>query len=452
MPRHTTFKFCLDPSAAQRRDLAQHAGAARFAFNQCLQMVKTGLTQRKLDPNAAVPWTGFHLVNAFNAWKKTEDAGRAFVVDTTGLTDIVVTGLAWRSTVCQQVFEEAAIDLGRALAAWSDNRSGKHNGRGFGFPQFKKKAAASASFRIRNKHRKEERPAIRVGDGDRARSVTLPGIGQVGVHDDTRRLRRMLANGRARILFATVSRHAGRWWVSLNVEASDLHLALQHPARASHDRGGWIGVDRGLSAYVVAADVYGNETIRIHDAPKTLAAGMKRQQQLARSLSRKQRGSRNRRDAARKLARHHYHAANVRRHFLHQVSNQVVKNHDRLVIEDLDVSGLLRNHRLAQAISDAGWAKFAKLLAYKQCWRGGALVIADRWFPSSKLCPACGEIRGNLTLAHRLFKCACGYSADRDRNAAVNLARWGQIQHERHLEPRTEATRPGHQCPPTGRL
>lgn len=163
MPRHTTFKFCLDPSAAQCRDLAQHAGAARFAFNQCLQMVKTGLTQRKLDPNAAVPWTGFDLVNAFNAWKKTEDAGRAFVVDTKGLTDIVVAGLAWRSTVCQQVFEEAAIDLGRALAAWSDNRSGKRNGRGFGFPQFKKKSAASASFRIRNKHRKEERPAIRVG-------------------------------------------------------------------------------------------------------------------------------------------------------------------------------------------------------------------------------------------------------------------------------------------------
>ena len=113
MSRYTTFKFCLDPTVEQYELLARHAGASRFAFNQCLAMVKTALTQRKTDPDIDVPWTGFDLINAFNAWKKTEDAGRVFIVDTDGVTEAVVTGLAWRTEVCQQVFEEAAADLGK---------------------------------------------------------------------------------------------------------------------------------------------------------------------------------------------------------------------------------------------------------------------------------------------------------------------------------------------------
>jgi putative transposase len=294
------------------------------------------------------------------------------------------------------------------------------------------------SFRLRNKHPKGRPPAIRVGDNDGPRSITLPGVGQIAVHDDTRRLRRMLANGRAKILFATVSQHAGRWWVSLNVKAADLHTTHLHPARSPRDEGGWVGVDRGLSAFAVAATSDGEEVARITHAPKALAAGMKRQRRLAKSLSRKQKGSRNRRDATVKLGRHHHHVANVRRHFLHQVSNELVKTHDRLVMEDLNVSGMLRNRRLARAISDAGWAEFARQLGYKQAWRRGELVIADRWYPSSKLCPACGAIRGDLTLADRVFTCVCGHSADRDCNAAVNLANWGQ-QH--HLDPRTPKQR-----------
>jgi putative transposase len=437
MSRHTTLRFRLDPTAEQQQVLARHAGAARFAFNQCLRAVKTALTQRKADPNVNVPWTKFDLINAFNAWKRTEDAGRVFTVDMMGDAEIVVTGLPWRTRVCQQVFDEAAIDCGRALAAWSDSRSGKRKGTRVGFPRFKKKTAAVASFRLRNKHSKGRTSAIRVGDDDRPRSVILPGIGQIGVADDTRRLRRMVAKGRAKILFATVSHHAGRWWVSLNVEAADLHPAHQHRPRDPADDGGWVGLDRGLSAFVVAADADGREVTRIIDAPTALAAGMKRQRQLAKSLSRRQNGSRNRRGAAIRLARHHHHVANVRRHFLHQVSNELVKTHDRLVIENLHVAGMLANHRLARAISDAGWAEFAKLLAYKQAWRGSELVVADRWYPSSKLCAACGAVRGDLTLSDRQFTCGCGYSADRDTNAATNLARWGQDHHDLSIDPRT---------------
>ncbi len=288
MTRHTTFRFCLDPTVEQQQVLARHAGAARFAFNQCLRMVKTALTRRKTDPDSTVPWTGFDLINAFNAWKKTQDAGQVFTVDTDGITQVVVTGLPWRREVCQQVFEEAAVDCGRALTGWSASRSGQREGKPVGFPRFKKKTGAVPSFRLRNKHPKGRPPAIRVGDNNSPRSITLPRIGQIRVHDDTRRLRRMLAKDRAKILFATVSHRAGRWWVALNVEAADLHPAHQHPARVPHDGGGWVGIDRGLSTFLVAAHADGQEVARITDAPKALARYLKRQRRLAKSLSRKQ--------------------------------------------------------------------------------------------------------------------------------------------------------------------
>jgi putative transposase len=243
--------------------------------------VKTALTQRKFDPSIEVPWTGFDLINTFNAWKKTEDAGRVFTVGIDGTIDVVVTGLAWRAEVCQQVFEEAAVDLGAGLKGWSDSRCGKRKGKRVGFPRFKKKAGALPSFRLRNRHRKDRTVAIRVGEKNRPRSITLPGIGQIGVHDDTRRLRRMLAKGRATILFATISHHAGRWSVSVNVEAADLHQARQHPARHPSDDGGWVGIDRGLSAFLVASTSDGQQVARIDDPPKALTAGMAKQKRLA---------------------------------------------------------------------------------------------------------------------------------------------------------------------------
>jgi putative transposase len=439
MSRHTTFKFCLDPTVEQYDMLARHAGASRFAFNQCLRIVKTALNQRRTNTDGEVPWTGFDLINVFNAWKKTEAAGRVLSVDPAGIAEVVVTGLSWRNQVYQQVFEEAAVDLGKGLKAWSESRSGKRNGRRVGFPRFKKKTAATPSFRVRNKHPKNASSRIRVGDNDRPRSVTLPGIGQIAVHDDTRRLRRMLANNRAKILFATIIYRGRRWWVSLNVEAADLYPAQQHTPRGADEAGGWVGVDRGLIAFVVAAAEDGTEVSRITEAPKALATSMAKQHRLAKSLSRKQKGSHNRREAAAKLGRHHHCVANVRRHFAHQVSNQLVKTHDRLVIEDLHVAGMLANHRLARAISDAGWAEFARQLHYKQSWRGGQVAVADRWYPSSQLCSICGDRRRDLSLAARVFTCTNGHCLDRDTNAATNLARWGHTHHDHYRSPDPQA-------------
>jgi putative transposase len=423
MDRHTTFRYCLDPTAEQCAVLARHAGASRFAFNQCLRMVKTALSQRRTNLEIEVPWSGFDLINTFNAWKKTADAGTVFAVDNKGEAQIVTTGLAWRTEICQQVFEEAAVDCGRALAAWADSRSGKRRGRRVGFPRFKKKTGDAPSFRLRSKHAKRGQPAIRVGD-THPRAVTLPGVGVIRVCDDTRPLRRLLAKDRAKILFATASYRGGRWWLALNVEAAAIHPAHQHPVRDGDDHSGWVGVDRGLTAFIVAAAADGIEVSRVDDPPKALARGLQRQRRLAKSLSRKKKGSKNRNDAVVRLGRHHKRVRNIRAHFLHQVSNELVKTHDRLVLEDLNVTGMVANHHLARAISDAGWAEFARKLRYKQAWRRGTVDIADRWYPSSQICSHCGARNTELTLAQRVFSCVCGYSADRDLNAAVNLARW----------------------------
>lgn len=185
MARHTSFRYCLDPTVEQQAVLARHAGAARFAFNQCLRLHLQARAAHRQDDSVAVPWSGFDLVNLFNAWKKTEQAGRRLVVDGSGIAEVEVTGLRWRSSVCQQVFEEAAIDLGKALSAWTESRAGRRSGRRVGHPRVKKKHSDVSSFRLRNKHPKGGRSAIRVGD-THPRSVTLPGIGTVRVHDDTR--------------------------------------------------------------------------------------------------------------------------------------------------------------------------------------------------------------------------------------------------------------------------
>lgn len=389
-------------------------------------MAQSAMDARRAGEQITVPRTAFDLINAFNRWKKSEVAGRMWAVTDDGSIELVSTGLPWRDEVCQQVFEEAAVDCAHALTAWSDSRSGHRKGRKIGFPRFKKKKSTLPRFRLRNTQRKGRRPTIRVGDAGRTRSISLPRIGVLSVHDDTRRLRRMLATNRARILFATVSHRAGRWWVALNVEAEDLHPSHRHPPRTSDDHGGWVGVDRGLTAYAVAADTDGAMVARIDAPPRPLRSAMTRQRRLARELARRKRGSRHYETTLLKLRRHHHRVANVRRHFLHEISNSLVNTHDRLVLEDLNVAGMLANHRIAQSISDAAWSEFDRVLRYKQCWRGGQVVYANRYFPSTKRCSRCGAIKRGLGLADRVFSCGCGHVADRDLNAAVNLARWAQ--------------------------
>ncbi|MFC8943049.1 RNA-guided endonuclease InsQ/TnpB family protein, partial [Streptomyces griseoincarnatus] len=464
MPRHTSFRFCLDPSVEQERVLSRHVGAARFAFNQALRLHKDARAAahrgRRQDSTpevsvdvmpdgdrtvgrgahaVRVPWTGFDLINAFNAWKRSEAAGRRFLVAANGTARVEVTGLVWQDKVLAQVFEEAAVDLGRGLKAATDSHTGARKGPKIRFPRFKKKSPTGGSFRIRN-NGSGGRRRIRVGDGERHRSVTLPKIGVLRVRECTRRLRRMIATGRARILHVTVSRGANRWWIAITVEAADLHPTHRHPApqhaplpvevgdvQPTRDREkGWVGVDRGLHALVVAGSSDGVEVLRVTNQ-RAFRRGLPRLRRLSRAVSRKKKGSKNRQKVVARLGRQHARIRNRRRHVLHQVSNQLVKNHARLVLEDLNITGMRSNRKLSRAISDAAWGELARQVTYKQAWRGGQVVLADRWFPSSKTCSACGTLRKDLTLKDRTFECReCGLVMDRDLNAAVNLAAWAE--------------------------
>jgi putative transposase len=436
MGRFTAFRFTIDPSPAQVVGLRRHAGASRFAFNQCLAMVKDALAARDRDPSVVVPWSGFDLINAFNRWKRSTAAGRILAVDAAGTATVVTTGLSWRGEVHQQVFEEAAVDCGRALAAWTASRRGTRPGRPVGFPRFKRKTGAVASFRLRCKTT-TGRANIRVGDAHAgARTVTLPKVGVLKVREDTRRLRRMIRTGRAAIVSATLSYRTGRWTVSVTVQAADLHPATQHPPRRATERGGWVGVDRGPSAFVVAADTAGRQVLRVADPPRPRRAMLPTLRRLSRQVSRKQRGSANRAKAAARLGRCHGRVRNVRRHFLHEVANRLVQTHDRLALEDLHTAGMLRNRHLAAAIADAGWADLARIIGSKQRWRGGQMVLVDRWYPSTKTCTACHTVAATVPLSTRIFRCQeCGYRADRDLNAAVNLATWAEQHHAQARDP-----------------
>jgi putative transposase len=441
--RHTTFRFALAPTPAQAAMLARHAGASRFAYNQCLRLVTDALASKRIDPQVRVPWSGFDLINAFNAWKRSEAAGRVFAAAPDGIITMQVTGLWWRHEVAAQVFEEAAVDLGRALSAYAQANNGSRKGPWVGFPRRKRKGRCRDSFRLRNRQGKSSGAcSIRVGAG-RTRSVTLPRIGVIRVHDDTRRLRRLLrpvahrdpdtgqpvVAPRGKILFATVSRHGSRWYVSLNIQAPLFHVERRHPPRPADDRGGFVGVDRGLATFAVAATSNGTEVGRF-EAPKPLQRGMVGLRRRSRAVSRAQRRSSNRAKAARRLSRQHARIADVRRSFLHEVSSQLVQTHDRLCVEDLTVANLMTNRRLARAIGDAAWTELARLLGYKATWFGAELVVCDRWFASTKTCSGCGMVKQQMGLAERVYCCdGCGLAIDRDRNAAANLAAWAERFH-----------------------
>jgi putative transposase len=344
--------------------------------------------------------------------------------------------------VCAQVFEEAAVDLGRALGAYAEAKGGRREGR-IGFPRQKRKGRCRDSFRLRNRtDRRTGRFSIRVGDGH-PRSVALPRIGTVRVHDDTRRLRRLLRARahfdhdtgqqvlapRGTLLFATVSRHGARWYVSLTVEAPDLHPQRHHRSPGDHDHGGWVGLDRGLAAFVVAATADGVEVGR-WQAPRPLQRAMVGLRRRSKAVSRAQSRSRNRGRAIRRLSRQHARIADARRNFIHEVSSQLVKTHDRLCLEDLAVANLMTNRPLAQAIGDAGWAELARQLSYKAAWLRAELMVCDRWFPSTKTCSRCRTVKRHMRLDERAFHCGgCGLVMDRDRNAAANLAAWAEQQH-----------------------
>jgi putative transposase len=269
----------------------------------------------------------------------------------------------------------------------------RHAGRGIGDWPFAERPGSVAGRRWMRLT-----GAIRVEHG----GVVLPRIGRVATKEATDKFR-------GRILSATCRREADRWYVAVNVE-----VERRDPAPVD---GPVIGVDRGVAVFAVCSDATNI------DGPRALSRSLRRLQQRSRAVSRKQPGSTNRRKSALALARQHRRIRNQRLDALHKATTALAITKSVIVVEDLHIAGMVRNRHLARAISDQGWAEFHRQLAYKCQWHGSRLLVAPRFYPSSKACSSCGLVKAELPLNVRTFRCeACGLVLDRDQNAARNLA------------------------------
>jgi putative transposase len=373
---HEAFRFELDPNREQLMLLAKSVGASRYVYNwglaesqRCYKLTGKGPKLRELESR---------LVEL----KKGE--------------------CPWLYEISAHIGQQALRDLDYAFERFFKSVNGE--GPKSGFPRFK---------------RKGERDSARLYEVrfDRDRHIRLPMIGWVRLKE-TRRERCF----EGRILSATIRRRADRWFVSLCVER-ERTIVPPKPVRQPTDV---VGVDLGLRAAAVIND---GSTNQIVEPRQALRENLKRLRRLNRQLARRQKGSQNREKAKLELARLHYRISCQRQDHLHQLSSSLAKTKSVIVLEDLYVRGMQRNRHLALSIGDAGMGELRRQLVYKCEWYGSTLVIADRFYPSSKTCSGCGVIKDSLRLSERLFDCdACGLLLDRDENAARNLRKLGLCQ------------------------
>lgn len=424
LSRAVAFQFTLDPTRSQAQDFFRCAGAARFAFNHHIASVKANLICRAHQRAMGMPtesmtpslsWSVQSRINEFNAWKN----GR-HPLSPTNENDS--RGLSWRAEVPADVFECASVDAARALGNYSASAKGARAGVRVGFPRFKARGKTAPSFRLRSKSKPGATAPVRLIDGKHLR---LGKLGEVRVHGNTRRVRRMLESGRFHIHSVTVTLRGGRWVASVTGVAAEVHhqhRRRSHPSRPKKHR--QVGADFGIKSLVVAADSDGNE-VRVWEGVNALRTAQVKLRRANKTLSRTKPGSAGRAKATARLQRLHARIARLRRHLAHDITTWLVTHCDRIVIEDLNVAGMGRLRTLARAIADAGLGDLRRLLEYKAVWYGVEFVVADRWFSSSKTCSGCGHVKESLLLSERVYRCeACDLELDRDLNAAVNLARW----------------------------
>lgn len=359
------FRYELDLNGAQRLLLAKHAGCARFAWNW-------GLRRR------------------IEQFEQNEEEARFTdaIKQHKALNQLKLTEFPWMYEVSKCAPQEALRNLDRAFKNFWQ---GRKEGREVGFPKFKQKGGRD-SFRLTG--------SIQVKDN----KVQLPRLGEIRTKESTEKFQ-------GKILSATVSRQADRWFVSLNVE-------VERPD-PEPVKGEVVGVDVGLNCFAALSN--GDKK----SAPKPLAAHLKKLKRLSKQHSRKEKGSQNCKKSALKLARLHARIGNIRRDDLHKCSTELAKTKSVIVVEDLHVKGMMENDKLARQIGDAGWGEFRQMLEYKNLWYGSHLVAAPRFLPSSKTYSTCGHKLPELSLAVREWDCPqCQTHHDRDVNAAQNLKNW----------------------------
>jgi putative transposase len=359
-------RVALDPNNVQRTYFAKACGTARFAYNWAL-----------------AEWEKQHAAGE----KPTEASLRRL------LNAIKRERFPWMLEVTKCAPQAAIQDLGIAFKNFFDDlrklNRGEIKKQQIRRPRFKKKGKSKDTFSLSNDQFCVE--------GDR---IHLPRLGFIRMCEPLRFA--------GKIMSATISRTADRWFVSIAVEVPDAPPLVENQDA--------VGVDLGVTTLATLST---GEKIT---GPKPHKALLGRLKRLNRSLHRKVKGSRNHAKAKTKVARLHARIANIRRDALHKLTTMLATCFGVIGVENLNVSGMVKNHALARAISDMGFFEFRRQLEYKANMSGGKVVVLDRFFPSSKLCSDCGFHAGEMPLSVREWTCEnCGEPHDRDLNAARNL-------------------------------
>lgn len=359
------YKYRFYPTPEQAEQLGRTFGCVRLVYNRALEeRTRVYATERK-------SMTYVQSSAALTEWKKSED-------------------LAFLNEVSSVPLQQALRNLQAAFTAFFAKRSK--------YPRFKSKRKSKASAEY-------TRSAFRWRDGTLTLAKMSAPLDIVWS--------RPLPEG-AEPSTVTASRDAaGRWHVSILVE--DPTVQPLPPVDQA------VGVDVGLTALVTLST--GKKVVN----PRHERADRRKLAKAQRALSRKEKGSNNRAKARLRIARIHARIADRRRDHLHKLSTRLVRENQTVVIEDLSVRNMVRNHSLARAISDAAWYELRAMLEYKAAWYGRDLRVVDRWFPSSKLCSACGVLVERLPLNVREWTCRCGTVHDRDVNAARNILAAGLV-------------------------
>jgi len=360
-------KIALDLNNKQMSYCQQAAGTARFAYNWALAEWNAQYRAWQQDCSQPKP-SEAALRRQLNAIKREQ--------------------FPWMLKVSKNAPQMAIIQLGNAFKNFFAGRAK--------YPVFKKKGKSRDSFTLTN-----DQFAV---DGSRIR---IPHLGWVRMRESLRFT--------GKIISATISRIAQRWFVSISVEIED----YSHLPKAENQ--GVVGVDLGISALATLS------TGEVIHGSKPLKKQLKKLKRLSRALSRKVKGSANRAKAKLKLARLHAKISFTRQACLHSLTTAITRRFHTIGIEDLNVKGMTKNRKLSRAISDMGFFEFRRQIEYKATMRGSVVVVADRWFASSKLCSTknCGFKADSLPLSVREWTCPqCHTVHQRDQNAAINLANY----------------------------
>ncbi|MGW0217095.1 RNA-guided endonuclease InsQ/TnpB family protein [Micromonospora chokoriensis] len=365
------YNFRVYPTSDQQIELARAFGCARVVFND-------GLLLRQAAREAG----GKYISDAELSRRLITEAKRT-------------PHRAWLGEVSSVVLQQALADLNTAYRNFFASITGKRKGRRVAPPRFRSRKDSRQAIRFTKNAR------FKILDNGRLR---LPKIGDLHV-----RWSRSLPSVPSSV--AIIKDAAGRYFASF-VVTIDQDEALP-PA------GSEVGVDLGLTHFAVMSD--GTKVA----APKFLRRAARRLKRLQQALSRKQKGSAGRRKAVVKVARAHARVTDTRRDWQHKLSTALVRENQAVYVEDLCVVGLGRT-RLAKSVHDAGWASFTAMLEYKAARYGRTFGRVDRFFPSTRMCSACGRINEKMALNVRAWDCLCGSHHDRDVNAAKNVKAAGQ--------------------------